>query len=251
MTGETIVLELAALLLLQENQIRERTDRHTVRRYAEQMAGGAKFPPVKVALTDPTDETKGYTLVDGWHRVEATKANGGRAITAEVVVARPDEIAWLAVVANRAHGLQLKLTREVRRGIFRAYVRAGKHRTGRGRKVKTASEMAQDLNGIVSRRQLPSWMAADFPAIYRAMNGNGLEEPDTGGPKDRDMDEEYAKAAQAALNEYEACMRAMKDNRKARKVLIIAASTVLEVAASVNGKREWPKAASVTSVDDF
>jgi hypothetical protein len=251
MTGETIVLELAALLMLQENQIRERTDRHTVRRYAEQMAGGATFPPVKVTLTDPTDKTKGYTLVDGWHRVEATKVNGGRTIVAEVVTARLEEIAWLAVVANKAHGLQLKLTRAVRRGIFRAYVRAGKHRTGRGRKVKTASEMAHDLNGIVSRRQLPSWMAADFPAIYKAMNGNGLEEQDLGGPKERDMDEEYAKAAQAALDEYEACMRAMKDNRKARKVLAIAASTVLEVAASVNGKREWPKPASVSSVDDF
>ncbi|MGO7426913.1 hypothetical protein ACCT09_45995, partial [Rhizobium ruizarguesonis] len=166
MTGETIVLDLGALLMLQETQIRERTERYTVRRYAEQMAGGAEFPPIKVTRTDPSDETKGYTLVDGWHRVEATKVNGGRTIVAEVVVARPEEIAWLAVIANRSHGLQLKLTRVVRRGIFRAYVRAGKHRSGRGRRVKTASDMAQDLNGIVSRRQLPSWMAAYFPAIY-------------------------------------------------------------------------------------
>ncbi|WP_042117737.1 hypothetical protein [Rhizobium etli] len=250
MTGETVVLELAALVMLQENQIREKTDRHTVRRYAEQMAGGAKFPPVKVTLTDPTNETKGYTLVDGWHRVEATKVNGGGTIVADVVAARPEEIAWFAVVANRAHGLQLKLTREVRRGVFRAYVRAGKHRTGRGRKVKAVSEMAQDLTGIVSRRQIPSWMAADFPAIYKAMNGNGLEGQDLGGHKERDMDEEYAKAAQAALNEFSACMRAMNDNRKARRVLTTASAHVLELAAAVTGKREWPRAAVVTA-DDF
>lgn len=249
--GMAITLDLGALLMLAENQIREKTDRHTVRRYAEQMAGGAKFPPIKVTLTDPTDVTRGYTLVDGWHRVEATKENGCGSIVAEVVVARPEEVPWLAVEANRAHGLQLKLTRVVRRGIFRAYIHAGKHRTGRGRKVKTASEMAQDLNGIVSRRQLPSWMAADFPAIYRAMNGNSLEEQGHGGPKDRDMDKEYAKAALAALDQYEACMRAMTDNRKARNVLVAAAAQVLEVAASVTGKREWPKATSVSSVDEF
>lgn len=245
-----ITVSLDALVLLPANQIREKMCSRTVREYAELMRGGEKFVPVKVARVDPTDETRGFILVDGWHRVTATRRIGLSEIDAVVVIpAGPEEIPWLAAQANRKHGLQL--TRLDRRNVFRAYVTAKKHRKGRGNAVKSAREMEKDLNGIVSRHQLPRWMQSDFPAIFAAMNGNGLEDDSDGGQafKATDMDEGYAKSARAALGEYMACMRAMRDNRKARAVLIEAATLVTEVSMAVTGKQEWPKAAAVIRLD--
>ncbi|MDR9774327.1 hypothetical protein RJJ65_16975 [Rhizobium hidalgonense] len=155
MTLVAFDLDLSALLLLERNQIREKTDWPTVKRYAELMANGTIFPPVRVALTDPTNATKGYTLVDGWHRVRATQEIGRGAISAAVVAAEAHEIPWIAYEANRGHGLRLKMTMVERREIFRAYVKAGRHKTGRGRGIKSANAMGKDLVGVV---MTPTWL---------------------------------------------------------------------------------------------
>ncbi|MBY2965553.1 hypothetical protein HF251_23125 [Rhizobium leguminosarum] len=243
MTEEVITVSLDALVLLPDNQIREQMCFKTVRHYAELMRGGEIFVPIKVAMVDATDEAKGFLLVDGWHRVRAAQRNSLRDIQAVVVTpSGPQEIPWLSAEANRRHGLPL--SRVDKRNVFKAYVRAGKHRTGRGTAVKSAREMEKDLNGIVSRHQLPKWMQSYFPAVYRAMNGSGLEtgNADAEGVGLPDMDEEYASGARAAMSEYMACMRAIRDNRKARKVLTDAAAVVTEVSEAVTGKREWPTA---------
>ncbi|MGR9206990.1 hypothetical protein ACU8OG_24110 [Rhizobium leguminosarum] len=249
-TPEVITVSFDALVLLPDNQIRQQMSWRTVREYAELMRGGERFSPVKVARIDVANEDRGFVLVDGWHRVNAAQRIGVREIEAVVVTPKSlEEIPWLAAEANRRHGLPL--SRADKRNVFQAYVKAGRHRKGRGTAVKSAREMEKDLNGIVSRHQLPKWMRSDFPAIYAAMNGNGLEQgsDDAGGLVSPDMDEEYAKAARAALDEYMAYMRAMKDNRKARKVLTAAAALVTEVAEAVTGKREWPKAAALPDLD--
>lgn len=236
--------------MLPANQIRHQMCHKTVRHYAELMRGGERFTPIKVAFIDPADDTKGFMLVDGWHRVSAAQRNDLREIQAVVVTpAGSEEIPWLSAEANRRHGLPL--SRADKRNVFRAYVRAKKHRKGRGSAVKSAREMEKDLNGIVSRHQLPKWMRSDFPAIFAAMNGNGLEHSNgaSKGVRLVDMDEEYAKSARAALDEYMACMRAIRDNRKARRVLTDAAALVTEVSEAVTGKREWPVAAAEPALD--
>ena len=72
--GDLITVSLDALVLLPDNQIREQMCLRTVREYAELMRGGEKFLPIKVTRTDATDDTRGFALVDGWHRVYADKA---------------------------------------------------------------------------------------------------------------------------------------------------------------------------------
>ncbi|MBY3176983.1 hypothetical protein HFO27_20485 [Rhizobium leguminosarum] len=242
MTEEVIMVSLDAVVLLPHNQIREQMCFKTVRHYAELMRGGEKFVPIKVARVDAAAEAKGFVLVDGWHRVHAAQRNSLREIQAVIVTpSGPEEIPWLSAEANRRHGLPL--SRVDKRNVFRAYVRAKKHRTGRGNAVKSAREMEKDLNGIVSRHQLPKWMLSDFPAIYRAMNGSGLEDGNghAEGVGLPDMDEEYAKGARAAMSDYMACMRAIKDNQKALTLLTDAAAVVTEVSELVTGKRAWPK----------
>jgi hypothetical protein len=242
-TVDVITVSLDALVMLPANQIREQMCLKTVRHYAELMRGGEKFVPIKVAMVDATDEAKGFLLVDGWHRVHAAQRNSLRDIQAVVVTpSGPEEIPWLSAEANRRHGL--RLSRLDKRNVFKAYVRAKKHRTGRGNAIKSAREMEKDLNGIVSRHQLPKWMQSDFPAIYRAMNSSGLEDGNTDaeGVGLPDMDEEYARGARAAMSDYMACIRAIRDNEKARQVLTDAAAVVTEVSEIIIGNRAWPTA---------
>ncbi|OHV26734.1 hypothetical protein BBJ66_01635 [Rhizobium sp. RSm-3] len=67
------------MVLLPDNQIRERMCFKTVRHYAELMRGGEKFIPIKIARVDAADEApRGFVLVDGWHRVHAAHRNSLR-----------------------------------------------------------------------------------------------------------------------------------------------------------------------------
>ena len=110
---------------------------------------------------DPDDESKGFILMDGWHRVQATQLNGWNHIRARIIsVASPKEYRWIAAKGNRTHGI--RLTRADRREVFRAYVEAGEHRKGR-RGFKSAREMARELQGIVSHVYVPVWMKQDSP----------------------------------------------------------------------------------------
>lgn len=239
-TAEVIDIRLDSLLMLPGNQIRTATCQKTAKQYADLMMGGDQFPPIRVATTDGSSGDKGYTLIDGWHRVTAAQRNGSRTIRAIVVKGSPEEIPWLAAEANRRHGLPL--SRADKRNVFRAYVKAKRHRKGRGKALKSAREMAKDLNGIVSRHQLPKWMQSDFPAIYAAMNCDDGDIAEM-GLKPADMDKEYARVAVAKLDEFMACMRAMSSNKAARAVCVAAAARVTEVSEAVTGSREWPKAA--------
>ncbi len=101
--------------------------------------------------------------------------------------------------------------------------------------------MAKDLVGVVGRKQLSGWMAADFPAIYKAMNMGGLDPyEDQGGVKDRDMDAAYAKEATASLDNFMASMRSLQDKSRALSILTKAVACMDEVSEAVTGTRQWP-----------
>ena len=75
----------------------------TLYRYSAQMRSGASFPPIVVAVK------KGkYILVDGLHRLEATKLNKQKTIRAEVLSGLTDvQIFAEAVRRNVKHGSPL------------------------------------------------------------------------------------------------------------------------------------------------
>lgn len=145
-------------------QIRAATDAGTVARYANAMRNGATFPAITVARIDGA-----YAVVDGWHRLYAAQQNGQREIEATIVPCNGiEEARWMAAEANLRHGLPLK--RKAVREVFRAYVRAKKHRKGRMR-MKSYREIAEDLQGLVSHSGVRNWMQKDFPAVYQMMGG--------------------------------------------------------------------------------
>lgn len=206
---KTGVIRLDSLVMDPALQVRSTTSTATVAEYRDAMRAGVEFPPITVAATDPKNVLKGFTLADGWHRVLAAQKIGlGRINAAIVDESDPKRLRWLAANANRSHGL--RLGRNDRRLVFRAYVQAGEHRhKDRGQRVKSAREMARDLQGIVSDRRIPEWMRQDFPKVYEAMQKGGLEEnPGADFGKDH-PDVRHRELAHHSLAQFTAAFRAI------------------------------------------
>jgi hypothetical protein len=170
------LVRLDALALLPDMQVRTRTNPSVVEGYRRAMAAGAQFPPIRVANVGGA-----LILTDGFHRVTAMRALNWSEVEAAVFEAANLDVArWDGGRANLSHGL--RLTRTDRREVFRAYVKAGAHRTkpnGRGR-VKSYREMSADLPGF-PHTTLRNWMRADFPSVYRALGSAQDEVRNSGG----------------------------------------------------------------------
>lgn len=95
-------LNLSKIILDQEIQPRSELNETVIEKYSEAMQIGAQFPPITVFY----DGSK-YWLADGFHRVQAKKAIGGRKILAEVRFGARRDAIFYAVGANRTHGLSL------------------------------------------------------------------------------------------------------------------------------------------------
>jgi uncharacterized ParB-like nuclease family protein len=236
------LIPLDSLIRDPEVQIRKKTCKKTVKEYQAAMAAGVEFPPITVAMVDPEDASKGFTLIGGWHRVEAVQGFGRSHIKASVIPSTdPKRYRWMAAQDNLSHGL--RLSREDKREVFRAYVKAGEHRTGRGNRIKSARDMGRDLQGIVSARRIPEWMRQDFPKVYRAMLGGGLEENPEADFGRKDMDETYSQLAAAALDQFKASYHAIKDREQRQGLL----EAILRAADDVAGGRPLP----VITPEDF
>lgn len=223
------LIRLDGLVLDPATQIRSETSRATIKEYQEAMRAGVEFPPITVTQADPEDDARGFILIDGWHRVLAAQALGLAQINATVISETdPRRYRWLAANGNLSHGL--RLTRKDRREVFRAYVQAGEHRTGRGTRIKSAREMARNLQGIVSDRRIPEWMKQDFPKVYRAMLGGGLEENPDANFGWKDADEIYAQLATTALDQFKASYHAVNDPGQRQHLLEAITRAAQEVA---------------------
>lgn len=236
-------VSLTALIQDEATQIREEIDWKLVEEYRRQMLAGAVFPPITVAPVDDMDLERGFVLVDGWHRTKAAEAIGQAFMEATVITgASPDEYRWIAAQNNMTHGKRLKPSE--RREVFKAYVKAGRHRKP-GKKshavrVKSAREMSRELGGIISARTIPVWMRKDFPAIYRLM-GEAVENVETGAEFGKpNPDEYYAASTEQALQQVIANFRAVKDADVRNDLLQAIAKAAREAARMATGKSEMP-----------
>ena len=99
---EAVELDLAAVRTDGNTQTRAMTSRDTAQEYAEAIASGAVFPPVKVVL----DEEGNYWLWDGFHTTMAFGIAGRSTVRALVTRGTKRDAVLLAVGANQAHGLR-------------------------------------------------------------------------------------------------------------------------------------------------
>lgn len=156
-------IQLARITRDSALQVRSKVDEATVKRYATAMEVGIEFPPIKLARVNDV-----LYLVDGWHRVSAAYEIGRSNIEAEIYDMTMKHAAWWAAEANLKHGLPLKASE--RRNVFRAYVKAGRHRKSPHR-YKSYREISEELHGIGGHTTVRSWMKKFYPKIFKEMGG--------------------------------------------------------------------------------
>lgn len=214
--NQTYTVQITELLRDRRFQVRSKIDPGTVNRYLAVYKSENQMPPIKVAKVNGTP-----VLVDGWHRVTALHQLGQDTVEAEVVEASEREAQWLAAQANLTHGLPLK-PKEVRE-VFRAYIRARKHRVKPG-EIKSYRTMAQELGGLVSHNSLRNWTQQDFPKLYRQMGGDDGKHS---GGLEVTEGESFEDQARSNLQQAVAAARAVT-SEKARGELVAEAERALE-----------------------
>ena len=95
-------VELHKLQLDSTIQSRTSLDMITIQEYAEDMRNGDEFAPVEVIF----DGTQNYYVWDGFHRVSAAREAGIPRLNANVQRGTKQDAQWLALGANRNHGLR-------------------------------------------------------------------------------------------------------------------------------------------------
>lgn len=118
--GKIEKLPVSALTRDLNLQPRERIDDATVASYAEDIAAGAKMPPVVVF----DDGSKRYWLADGFHRCEAALKAIGEGAEVEVDLRKGDgDAAFLfSLGANAEHGLR-RTNKDIKRAVERCLAR--------------------------------------------------------------------------------------------------------------------------------
>lgn len=158
-------LHPSQVLRSQTLQVRNALTPSAIRMYADKMRAGMVPPLVKVAEVTARGETLHY-LVDGWHRWQAgSLVRDGELIRVLVAKMSLREAEWQAAAANMDHGVPLKLSE--RRGVFRAFIRARKHRNRAGQHL-SYREIGAKLG--LNHNTLRNWMKKDFPATFLAMS---------------------------------------------------------------------------------
>jgi hypothetical protein len=95
-------LDLSAIRIDGQTQIRVSINAHIVDDYAERMLAGDIFPPV-IVVHDGAD----YWLADGFHRYHGAAKAKATSIRADVRKGTLDDALWLALAANKANGQRL------------------------------------------------------------------------------------------------------------------------------------------------
>ena len=163
------------------------TNPQAVNQYRDMTKAGKTPPPIKVARVNDKDH-KGLFLVDGWHRMEAGALETMQLwdnVEVKVAIASMSmrEAALQAAAANQDHGERLKP--QDREAVFKAFIRAGRHRTkpkepGSPKGFLSYRELAA-VTGI-PRNTLHRLMKKCFPSIAAQMSGEltgegGLQDP--------------------------------------------------------------------------
>tara|TARA_R110001592_G_scaffold16881_11_gene71667 strand:- start:391 stop:1143 length:753 start_codon:yes stop_codon:yes gene_type:complete len=123
----------------------------------------SQMPPLEVALINDV-----LVLFDGFHRYEALRKIGKRSADVCIHFGRDyRELPYLGAKGNLLHGLPMS-TRDVRKIVFRAYVRSKSNRIGKC--YKSYREIAKDFSNLYVHNTFRKWMKEDFPSVFEAMS---------------------------------------------------------------------------------
>ncbi len=206
-------VSLASIVTLPEMQPRDKgLNLATVRRYKQAMEAGEMFPPILLAQVNGA-----LVLADGWHRLEAMRALGLWEAVAEVRDAGSmTEVRLWGYEANRKHGLPL--TKAELREMFRAYLKAGRHKGRRRGQFKSYREMGEELG--IPKSTLVAWTRQDAPALAKALaEGNPFGGTGRGGAREASPEQRLAGEAHRALDEAGAAIPGVVDAEERWRLL--------------------------------
>lgn len=143
-------------------QMRKKLDEGTIKRYVAVYQSEKAMPLVRIAIINEVP-----FLIDGWHRLAALEELGEEKASALVIECGDQQALWLAASANLEHGKPLK-SAELRT-VFRALVKAKKHRDARGQ-LLSYREIGQLIGKAYTT--IRNWMIADFPKIAAEYGGD-------------------------------------------------------------------------------
>ncbi len=149
-------------------QMRVEMNEQTVADYAEDMAGGAVFPPVIVYY-----DGKGHWLADGFHRVEATRKIGRATIEAEVHHGGDRDAILHGIGANARHGL--RRTQADKRHAIETLLRDPGWSKWSDRHVAKVANVDHKTVGKIRREVLGGEIPSDRTVLFRDRHGNESE----------------------------------------------------------------------------
>lgn len=95
------LLTVSNLILSPDIQPRTAMDMVVIQEYADEMKSGTKFPPIEVVF-----DGQDYWVWDGFHRAKAARSAQLAQIAANVQSGTKQDAQWLALSANKSHGLR-------------------------------------------------------------------------------------------------------------------------------------------------
>jgi len=151
--------------------------------------------PIKLArITNKTKRIKGCVLIDGFHRVEASRRAGLKSVEAEIVDMTRGEAEAAAVSANLAHG----------KGLTNAEIRAASRFLfgGTGWKDKNHKPRSlediriNELRATVNPRTFRRWVQQDCAGIYARYYADPSDDENGTKKSTRTQRRDYALEAQ-------------------------------------------------------
>jgi hypothetical protein len=199
-SSHIIQIDISTIVQDPSYQVRRSLNEQAIRTYVDVLRSENKLPPIKVAVVKEKP-----ILIDGWHRVAAMEELGRTSVCAEVIHTTEREAKWLAAKANTEHGVPLK--RNEMPNVFKAYVRAGKHRTIDGR-YKSYREIGKELSK--PHTTIRGWMIKFFRKIANQIGGSDAFKGE-GGLQELDPVPALEAQAMGALHEVSVAFRSSDD----------------------------------------
>ena len=200
--GGSVAVRAADITRSEEFQIRVKgTLPGVVKKYADEMHCGQKFPPVSLAQIDGK-----LFLVEGWHRFEAAHINLGHENLEAVIT--PMKWREAKAVASRANATQGQgLTSADKRRRLSLFLQAGLHKVG-GEIAMSYRDLEQELG--IKRSTLHRYMELDHPVTFKAMAKDDTQSREAEPPQ-IDRDPENLRRTSQALRDALAACDALRD----------------------------------------
>jgi hypothetical protein len=209
-------------------QPRASTSERHVRHLIDLLRTETPLEPIKVAIIDGE-----HYVVDGFHRLEAYRRTSHSGTWCAVSELTAERAAGAALDANATHkGMPLR--RADKRNMFRLFMRAERHRKGRG--YLRYSAIGKALG--IEHRTIERWMWQDFRTVAATLSRGFRPSKGTGLSRGR-AELNPAEKARRASNDVEAAFAQSEDDHQREAIIEEVASLLGRLRAGASATADF------------